>query len=203
MVGFDTILNVYREKGKPTMNRTTRWTITLAAVLMVIGLADANPALAQSKEKIRRAADFLNATKRGKEMLSILHFGGTYVDHNVTEVFRVTDRDGNDMPGRLALKVVFDWTTLFGDNSTTAVVFFNELGDPYEIQCKPADSTSIGSPPFEIAKGTLQVVGNLLLAVFGDKMSATEKADFQKAIDNQDPAQLLINSMKIEKRLGL
>jgi hypothetical protein len=185
------------------MYRTTRWTIALAAVLTTSGVLEARPALAQSPQKVKRAVDFLSSPKRGKEILGYLHFGGKYVDHEVIKVFKVTDRSGQDAPGHVALKVVFDWETAFGDNSTTAIVFFDELGDPYEIQCKPSDTTSIISPPFALASKAIQILGNLLLAAAGEGMTAQEKADTQKAIDNQDARQLLIDALKVQKRLGL
>jgi hypothetical protein len=166
-------------------------------------LHDARPAMAQSAQKIQRVADFLGTAKRGKDVMSYLHFGSTYVTHEVTESARVTDRNGQPRPGHFALTVVYDWKSSFGDNTTTVVFFFDEKGEPYEIQCEAKDSTSILSPPFSVASGAIQLLGNLLIGAFGDQMNATEKADFQKAVDAADARKLLLDSLRVQMRLGL
>ncbi|MFO0951560.1 MAG: hypothetical protein U0835_10485 [Isosphaeraceae bacterium] len=185
------------------MKNAGRGALVVLAVVAAAEFFTPKPAQAQTQEKARRAVNFLATSKRGKDILSYLHFGGTYVDHEVLRIFKVTNRDGDEQFGHVAVKVSFDWTTSFGDNTTTAVFFFDEKGDPYEIQCEPGDTTSIISPPFGLANGAIQVLGNLLLAAAGDQMSAQEKSDMQKAIDKQDARQLLVDTLKVQKRLGL
>jgi hypothetical protein len=185
------------------MIQQVRWPTVLVAALLTVSPLGAQPARAQSARKVQGKVDFLNAPKRGKQILGYLHFGGKYFDHEVIKAFRVTDRSGQELAGHVALKVVFDWETSFGDNSTTAVFFFDEKGDPYEVQCNPSDTTSIISQPFALANGAIQVLGNLMLAAFGDQMTAQEKADAQRAIDKQDARQLLVDALKVQKRLGL
>ena len=66
----------------------------LTAAAMSLGLFHAESARAQSQQKVQAAADFLNATKHGKEMLGYLHMGAQYVDHDVVQALRVTDASG-------------------------------------------------------------------------------------------------------------
>jgi hypothetical protein len=183
--------------------REPRTTLLLSAVAATAFLIGAPEALAQSQRKIKREADFLSSTKRGKEILGYLHFGSTYIDHEVIKVLRVTDTNDEVIPGHVALKVVFDWKTSLGENSTTAYVFFDEKGDPYDIKCGPDDTTSIISPPFVLANGAIQILGNLLIAAAGDSMNAKEKADMRKAVDAANARELLVAALKIQMRLGL
>jgi hypothetical protein len=177
--------------------------VTLSLVLPVATPSGSSVAMAQGVQKVQRVANFLGTAKRGKDVMSYLHFGSTYVDHEVIKASRVTDRDGQAVPGHFALTVVYDWKSSFGDNSTTVVFFFDEKGEPYEIQCEPKDSTSIISPPFSVASGAIQILGNLLIGAFGGQMNAKERADMQKAVDAADARMLLLDSLRVQIRLGL
>lgn len=185
------------------MKTFRRSLILLAMTALTAGIINPSTTLAQSPQKVQREIDFLNSTRRGKEMLSYLHFGATYIDHQVIKAMRVSDTDGQEIPGHVALKVVFDWKIPLGENSTTAIVFFDEKGEPYEIQCGPNDTTSIVNLPYVLANGTLQILGNLLIEAAGDQMTAQEKSDMQKAINEQDAGRLLIDALKVQMRLGL
>ena len=146
------------------------------------------------------ASRFLDSNKRSRDVLGYVHMGGRYQDHEILSVMRVVDRAGDPIPGRFAVKVVYDWSTSFGDNSTTAIFFFDELGMVVDVK---ADTTSIISQPFAIASATINVLGNLLLETLGDQMKPDDRREFQKFVNASDAKGLLIWSLNFQSRLGV
>ena len=129
-----------------------------------------------------------------------MHMGGTYKDHEVIQVLKVVDKDGDPVPGHFAVKVVYTWDTAFGENTTKALFFCNELGKVIDIE---ADTTSILSQPFDIAGATINVLGNIIIEAFGDKMNPDDRKAFKKIVDKSDAKGLLIWSLEFQMRTGL
>ncbi len=129
-----------------------------------------------------------------------MHLGGTYQDYEILSALRVVDRDGDTIPGHFALKVSYDWKALFGENSTTAIFFFDEKGTVYDVR---ADTTSVVNEPFVLASGTIQVLGNALLQAFGDQMTADDRKQLQKIVDTADAKALMILGLNFQMRAGL
>ncbi len=170
-------------------------------VVAGLGLSPATvQAQQESKPRVQRAVRFLDSVKRSRYILGYLHFGGTYQDYDILSVLKVVDRDGDVIPGHFALKVVYDWKTSFGDNSTTSIFFFDEKGTIYDIR---ADTTSIISQPFVLADATIQVLGNALLQAFGDQMSQDDRKQLQKIVDAADAKALMIWGLNFQMRTGL
>jgi hypothetical protein len=150
--------------------------------------------------RVARMARFLDSEKRSKAILSYMHMGGSYKEHEILGSLEVVDQDGDRIPGYFAIKVVYDWGTLFGDNSSSAVFIFDETGTLKDINAK---TTSVISQPFDIASGAINVVGNVLIQAFGDQMNSTDKEEFQKFVDKSDAKGLLIWSLNFQQRVGL
>lgn len=171
--------------------------LLLSSFAVSFGLTEVQ---AQDSRKIDRSVGFLENARRGRDMLSYIHFGGKYLSHDVLSTHPVADRNKITVPGHWAVKVVFEWSTAFGDNTSTATYFFDEMGDIYDVQ---VTTTSILSQPFELANATIQVLGNIILEAMKDQISAKDRADIQKAIDEADAKKLMITGLNLQKRLGL
>lgn len=165
----------------------------------VSGTIQAN-AQERSNPRVARAVRFLDSTKRSKDILSYIHMGGTFQDYEIVSIHKVVDRSGDPVPGHFAVKVVYDWTTAFGDNSTTTIFYFDEMGQVTDIK---ADTTSIINQPFAVARAAINVVGNILIGAFGDQMKPEDKREFQRFVDAADAKGLLIFSLNFQMRAGL
>lgn len=158
--------------------------------------------LAQSagNTRINRATRFLDTEKRSKFILSYMHMGGTYQDYEVLGSLDVVDKNtGKPIPGYFAIKVVYNWTTAFGDNSSTALFFFDEMGTLIDITAK---TTSIFNQPFDLAGATLNVLGNVLIQAFGDQMKAEDRQELQKLVDSSDAKKVCIWALNFQQRVG-
>jgi hypothetical protein len=166
-----------------------------------MGLIPAGTIAQETKNaRVARAVRFLDSAKRSKNILTYMHMGGTYKDHEVIQVLKVVDKDGDPIPGHFAIKVVYTWDTAFGENTTKALFYCDELGKVIDIT---ADTTSIISQPFDIAGATINVLGNLIIEAFGDKMTADDRREFQKFVDKSDAKGLLIWALEFQMRTGV
>ena len=134
-----------------------------------------------------------------KFILSYMHMGGTYSSHEILSTVKIVDKDGDEIPGYFGLKVVYEWTTPFGDNSSTAVFMFDEMGTLFDVKSK---TTSIISQPFDIASATLNVLGNVLLQAFGDQMTKEDRESFQKLVDDSNAKGLMIWALNFQQKVG-
>jgi hypothetical protein len=173
----------------------------VVGLFVCMGLAPAGTIAQETKNaRLTRAIRFLDTAKRSKNILSYMHMGGTYKDHELLQVLKVVDKDGDPVPGHFAIKVVYTWDTVLGDNTTKAVFFFNELGTVIDIT---AETTSILSQPFDIASATINVLGKVIIEAFGDQMNENDRREFQKLVDKSDAKGLLIWSLEFQMRTGL
>ena len=152
-----------------------------------------------SDSKVESAKQFLSTAKRGRYMLSYLQFGGTYRDHDVLSVHKVVDRDGDLIPGYFAVKVVFDWESPFGRNSTTATLFYNGSGTLYDVDAK----TTSYVEPFDLANASIQILGNLLLEALRDQIKPEDRQQLQRLIHKADAKGLMMFGLNLQKGLGL
>ena len=149
---------------------------------------------------VRRAISHRQDKKNAEDIFATLHFGSTMGTSTVTSIHGLKDDSGDVIEGAFAIKVVYDWETAFGNNVTTATLFFNKDGYVTDITAK---STSIISRPFDIANGTIQVLGELFIAVARENgSSAKELADLQKLVDAADSKGLLKASMNLKLLAG-
>jgi hypothetical protein len=132
--------------------------------------------------------------------LGYIHLGGTYHDHEILSALRVVDRDGDTVPGHFALKISYDWKAFLGENSSTAIFFFDEKGTIYDVR---AETTSVINEPFVLASGAIQVLGNALIQAFGEQMTADDRNQLQKIIDSADAKALMIWGLNFQMQAGI
>jgi hypothetical protein len=143
---------------------------------------------------VDRAHGFLKGAARGRHILGYMHAGTKYAGHKYTEMKYVTDGDGKRIPGQFALVYAFDWN----DDGTTDVAFLcDRRGNVYEV--KVLETNAVINQPFALADATIQILGNVLIEAFGDKMTAEEKKQVQKAVDDSDAKGLLEASLKFQQ----
>ena len=140
----------------------SRLIIAVTSVVMSIATGSTSRAQSTSDPQVRKAIKYLNDEKHAKDIFGILHFGSKMGVYEIKTLHGVAGPDGDRVPGAFALKVVYDWDSPLGANVTTATFFFNKDGYVTGIDAK---STSVFSPPFDVANGTMQVVGELLISL--------------------------------------
>lgn len=176
-------------------------TLILSLIVFTGIAAAATEARAQSSRNARvaRAERFLDTEDRSKSILRLMHLGGTYKGHEILGSVRVVDKEGDAIPGHFAIRIVYDWSIPLGDNSTTAVFLFDEMGTLYDIQAK---STSIVNQPFDLAGATLTMIGEVILRANGDQMTPEDRRELQKLVDGSDARALLIWSLNFQQKVG-
>jgi hypothetical protein len=183
------------------MSRNVR-SIALTFMVFTSATAVSTAARGQSSgnTRVANAVQFLDTEKRSRFILSYMHMGGTYKDHEVIAAMKVVDKDGDPIPGQFAVKMSYTWGTAFGDNNSTAIFFFDDLGVVTDVTAK---TTSILSQPFDIASATINVLGNVIIEAFGDKMQPDDRKEFQRFVNKSDAKGLLIWSLNFQMRTGL
>jgi hypothetical protein len=166
---------------------------------LVALLALATPTLAQAPAAVDRAHNFLKTAKRGRDVLSYVHFGYTYQGHTYVGQTGVKGAGGKLIPGQFALHYDYKWGT---DGGQTRVVFLcNPRGDVYEVQTGRTNAGPLNQP-FDLATLSIRVVGNVLLAALGGDLTMDEKRDVQRLIDNANAKGMLQFSLAAQQRLG-
>jgi hypothetical protein len=104
---------------------------------------------------------------------------------------------GKRVPGHFALVYHFDWQD---DGKTQLGFLCDAKGNVYEVQLVKSNASL--NQPFTLANTTLKVLGNLLIEAFKDKMTAAEKKQVQKIVDDADAKAMLEWSLKFQQALG-
>jgi hypothetical protein len=173
----------------------TRWLAALA-VMFVACLAPVRADNDLDQSAINRAHKFLAKERRGRDILSYVHFGAKYEGHKYKETRFVTNKDGNRIKGHFALVYTYSWE----NNGETLVAFLCDAkGNVYEVQIN--GTNAILSQPFVLAQATVQLLGNLLVEAFKDQMTAAERQKVQKCVDDADVKALLEWSLVFQQAL--
>lgn len=177
---------------------TSKALIALLVVGLIASLAPSARAADEIPQRVLdRAHNFLKTEKRGKDVLSHVHFGSAYRGHSYTKTLLVTN-GGKRVPGHFALVYTFRWAAA----DTTDVVFFcNEAGNVYKVQT--GNTTAVFSQPFLAANLTVKALGNLIIAAFADQMTPADKKEVQKLVDDADAKGMLEWSLKFQQTIGL
>jgi len=172
----------------------------LAAVLTLV-LAAVPAPLARAaddidQKSVDRAHAFLNTAPRGRNILSYVHFGSKYQGHSYKATRFVTN-GGKRVAGHFALLYDFAWE----DDGKTQVAFLCDArGTLYEVQV--VSTNAVFNQPFLTANATIKVLGGLLVEAFKNKMTAAERQDVQKLVENADAKGMLEWSLKFQQGLG-
>jgi hypothetical protein len=146
---------------------------------------------------IDRAGKFLDGAQRGRHILGYMHLGTKYAGHKYTETKYVTDRAGKKIPGQFALVYAYDWN----DDGTTQVAFLcDRRGNIYEVQV--LDSNAVINQPFALANASIKLLGSVIIEAFKDQMTAEQRKQVQKAVDDADAKRLLEMSLTLQQTFG-
>lgn len=165
------------------MTRTIRLVLSSLALLFAADFASA-----QSNEisntAVQRATRYMDAADRGKACVLFLHFGQQYVSHaNDGKVYTVKDSStGRVKPGEFALKYTFQWGNDGGE--TTLTCFFTPSGSFISSSMTYTNATL--NRPFLLANASIQILGNAILEAKKDDMSAADRRDLQRMVDDAD-----------------
>jgi hypothetical protein len=159
-----------------------------AGLLGVLSLAftPTSALAAPSQQSIDRAHRVLGARATGVAILSYLHAGAPYNGHDYVRTDGVLGR-----PDDFALIYQFRWD---GDGRTELIVFCDRNGDAYEVRA--GASNGVFSRPWDLAKLTIQVLGNALVEAFDKQMTPQEKADARRMVDAVDVSGLCLANVR-------
>jgi hypothetical protein len=164
------------------------------AVLLVLAIAF--QARAADPAAVKQAQRSFDTTDRAKLILGYLHLGGQYKDHECLAAVGVADAKGNLIPGAFCLRYRYYWSIGGYDNKTTIDLLFDANGALSGVNNE--DSTSIVSPPYAIADGTVKVLGNALLAAAKNNLKEQDRKFIQNCIDNADAHDLMVWDLKFQ-----
>jgi hypothetical protein len=136
---------------------------------------------------VNRAHDVLKQAATGRDILSLLHFGAKYKDHNYVKTMAVRNN-----PDDFALVYRFEWED---DGITDLAVLCDRGGHPYEVRV--LHTNAVISQPFKLAEAAIQVVGNVILDAVGKNVADDDRAAIRKAINNADGKALLETYLKV------
>ncbi len=180
-----------RELGGPSL------AALLALGLLTVRGMPAHAADDIDQRAVDRAHNFLTTEQRGKDVLSYVHFGATYQRHKFKETRLVNDGDGRPIKGHFALVYAFDWE----DDGISHVGFLCDArGNVYKTQV--VYTNAVLNQPFALANGTIKLLGNLLIEALGDKLSADERKQVQKFVDDANAKAMLEWSLKFQQALA-
>jgi hypothetical protein len=169
--------------------------VVLGLVLLLAPAVRADDDIDQ--KALDRAHAFLKTTQRGRDVLGFAHAGTRYMGHKYKDSRFVTDLEGKRIPGRFALVYTYDWN----DDGWTELAFLcDRRGNVYQVQV--VDTNAVLNQPFAVANATIKILGNLLIEAFKDNMTADERKQVQKAVDDADAKGLLEMSLKLQQTFG-
>ena len=194
-----------RDSGSARMSSGRRSWMPMCLLFCAIGVLGApSIATAQDTEALRRAfrcLDYDENAARARDALSFLHFGASLVACSFEGRLGVTDSSGQTLPGDFALAYEFVWDAGGGHGHTTIAFFFDGNGS-YEGS-RVLKTDAVFNQPFELAKLSIQVVGQLLIEAFGDQMQDNDRRILRELIDRADAKGLLDLQIKLRQGLGL
>jgi hypothetical protein len=162
--------------------------LVVAVASFVLGGPAAGTVSAGDTDKSKMTR-LMNDKSRAKGILLFLHFGATYVDHNLTDSGNVT-LNGKILPGHFFLAYTFDWKVGQDGGATTIQFFFDDNGALTTV--KVARTNAILNQPFALANVGIKALGEVIKGSDGFKnMSATEQRLIGDLIDTANAKGLL------------
>jgi len=175
------------------MKAQTRVTALVVASLVLANVPSALAVEDSAQIAVNKAHRFLATAQRGRDILGYLHFGADYRGHEYRETLPV----GYANDGRFALVYRFWWEN---DGITDVAFLCDPRGNVEEVRVTYTNAHF--SQPFALADVTIQVLGNILIRAYQDKMSTFERKMVQKFVDNADAKGLLEWSLKFQQLAG-
>jgi hypothetical protein len=147
-----------------------------------------------SPEAVQRAHDFLNSRVTGSYITGFVHLGSPYDSHQLVESggVRGVSANGQPVPGEFALVYQFTWHG--GTGKTTLAFLCDKKGNVEQIQA--LSSNAVLSPPFDLAKLSIAVLGETLLEAFKQQLDANDRMQIRAVVQNADPHALLEIGLK-------
>lgn len=137
---------------------------------------------------VARADHFLSTDRRAKATLNYVHFGTDYRGQQFRRIADVT----ND--GEFSLVYRLFWN----DDGVTDIAYFcHANGTVYGV--KIAYTNAEGNVPFLWANVSIQVLGNLFIEAYKDKLSDDDRKLLQKMVDNADAKGMLEWSLRLDQ----
>lgn len=169
--------------------------IACLALALLVALSFAGSAAAQSADQaaVDRAHAFLKTEKRGRNVLSYVHFGAEFKRYQYLQTRGVTNR-----PKDFALVYRMNWER---DGETDVAFLCDAKGNVYEVQIIRSNAQL--QQPYALANLSIAVVGNLVIEAFRDRLSDDEMRQLRGMIDNPNARGLLEMSLQLQQRFGL
>jgi len=179
-----------------------RTALAIAVCIALLGTTTGGAGLARaadqpSRKSIERAHDFLKTEATGKYVLGFVHMGAQYNGHEIVER-RSVSRKGREVPGHFALVYDFDWEA---DGSTQLAFLCDADGDIYDVQV--LRTNAFLNSPYDLAKLSIAVLGELILEAFKEKMTAEDRQQLQTFVKNADPESMLELGLRFRQALNL
>src|SRR5438270_428338 len=111
---------------KTHLSRVSRTAVVMLGLLVPFVHAAAAGAQTADQTSVNRAHDFLKSEKRGRNVLSYVHFGAQYKGHTFVE-----RRGVNNQPAHFALVYRMNWEN---DGVTNVAFLCDGKGSVYEVQ---------------------------------------------------------------------
>lgn len=192
------MIEVVKRNNRQYTQATTKVMRRLACslhVLLLIGilLAFAAPSQAQhelSQRAIDRADRFLSTDQRAQATLNFVHFGTDYR----RQEYRRTMPLGQ---GRFALVYRLYWN----DDGFTDIEYSCDPNGAVR-EAKVDYTNASFNEPFLWAKASIQILGNLIIAAFQDKLTDNDRKQLQKLVDDADPKAMLNWSLQLDQLLS-
>ncbi len=173
--------------------RLTQLRTRRLGVLCALMLASITGAAAQAfaydgvdQRAVQRAASYLSIRETGEGILNFVHMGADYHGHTYLRTNNVVDRDGYRVPGHFALVYRFHWE----DDGVTDLAFLcNERGGIYDVQV--TYTNAVLNQPFLLANAAIQILGNLVIDNYKDRMSREQLRLAHEFVDHADSKGLL------------
>jgi hypothetical protein len=170
--------------------------IVNACIVIGFVCALSAPAAAQPDQKaVARAYRFLSTNQRAEATLNFVHFGTDYKGQKyLGKNDNIVDSSGSPIAGHFALIYRLFWN----DDGVTDIVYFCDANGKVS-EVKIDKTNAVGNKPFLWANVSIQLLGNLLIEAYKDKLSEDDRQQLHKLVDNADAHGLLELSLKIDQ----
>ena len=169
---------------------TSRLLLPLAVFSICICLPATGSLRAEepSQSAINRAQAFLGKRVIGDFVTGYVHLGASYTTHEVQSVRYVTDENDKKIPGKFALVYRYKWDAS-GTGNTDIAFVCDPKGNVEDVRVLGTDA--VLQEPFLVADATIQILGNVMIEAFREKMTDADVRRVQRLVDAANSEGLL------------